>query len=201
MCMFDAWNKFQANLYPKWWCKMVILPYANHPTRTNPGISNDPILRIQVCPTKGIIYTDPFLFFSDGIGTPKILFDRERIGFLGHIPNTQCMGPYIQYIYSYVHLPWKLTKCRNMYIKSKVFCFRKKRLRTCSCCSFCTLRQTSAVRCSSTWQGPEGAPGSLTAGSLRIPHWKRKIVFKKKHPFSGSMLIFQGVCDLIYPRC
>ena len=107
---------------------------------------------------------------------------------------------YSIYLLLYVHLPRKLTKCRNMYIKSKVFCFRKKRLRTCSCCSFCTLRQTSAVRCSSTWQGPEGAPGSLTAGSLRIPQ-KRKILFKKSHPFSGSMLIFQGVYDLIYPRC
>ena len=106
---------------------MVVLPYTNHPTRTNPGISNDPTLRIQVCPTKGIIYTDPFLFFSDGIGTQKFQFDRERIGFLGHIPNTQCMRPYIQYIYSYVHLPRKLAKRRNMYIKSKVFCFQKKK--------------------------------------------------------------------------
>ena len=32
-------------------------------------------LRIQICPKKGIIPT--FLFFSDGIGSRKILFDRE----------------------------------------------------------------------------------------------------------------------------
>ena len=28
-------------------------------------------------------YPDPFLFFSDGIGTPNILFDRGPSGFLG----------------------------------------------------------------------------------------------------------------------
>ena len=43
--------------------------------------SNPYTLRIQVCPKKGIILT--FLFFSDGIGTRKFLFDREGSGFLG----------------------------------------------------------------------------------------------------------------------
>jgi len=38
-------------------------------------------LRIQVCPKKWIPPT--FLFFSDGIGTFKTLFDREGPGFIG----------------------------------------------------------------------------------------------------------------------
>ena len=38
-------------------------------------------LRIQVCAKKGI--TPTFLFFSDGIGTQNILFEREGSGFLG----------------------------------------------------------------------------------------------------------------------
>ena len=38
-------------------------------------------LRLQVCPEKQI--TPKIQFFSDGIGTPKILFDREGSGFLG----------------------------------------------------------------------------------------------------------------------
>ena len=29
-------------------------------------------------------YTDPFLYFSDGIGTQNILFDRDGSGFLGY---------------------------------------------------------------------------------------------------------------------
>ncbi len=39
-------------------------------------------LRIQVCPKKGIGPLT-FLFFSDGIGARKILFDREGSGYLG----------------------------------------------------------------------------------------------------------------------
>ena len=40
-------------------------------------------LSVNVCPKKG--NTPTFLFFSDGIGTQKILFDREGSGFLGYI--------------------------------------------------------------------------------------------------------------------
>ena len=39
-------------------------------------------LRIHVCPKKE--NTPTFLFFSDGIGTRKILCDREGSGFLGY---------------------------------------------------------------------------------------------------------------------
>ena len=39
-------------------------------------------LRIQVCPKKGI---SPTILFFSGIGTRKILFDREGSGFLGII--------------------------------------------------------------------------------------------------------------------
>ena len=38
-----------------------------------------------VCPKNGISPT--FLFFSDGIGTQNILFDREGSGFLGISQN------------------------------------------------------------------------------------------------------------------
>ncbi len=41
------------------------------------------ILRIQVCPKKGI--TPTFKFFSDGIGARNILFNREGSGSLGHV--------------------------------------------------------------------------------------------------------------------
>ena len=42
---------------------LQILPFVSHPT--NPGMSKE---------------RDPFLFSSDGIGTRKILFDREGSG-------------------------------------------------------------------------------------------------------------------------
>ena len=39
-----------------------------------------------VCPKKGI-GPPTFLFYSDGIGTRKILFDRDGSGFLGDMMN------------------------------------------------------------------------------------------------------------------
>ena len=51
----------------------------------------NPTLRIQVITSLGRDYPDPFLFFSDGIGTQKILLDREGSdGFLAaRHPNAE----------------------------------------------------------------------------------------------------------------
>ena len=45
-----------------------------------------------VCPKKVIIPT--FLFFSDGIGTRKILFDREGSGFLGYCQGVKLVDSF-----------------------------------------------------------------------------------------------------------
>ena len=42
-------------------------------------------LRIRLYVPRIRDYRDPFLFFLDGIGTRKFLFDREGSGFLGCI--------------------------------------------------------------------------------------------------------------------
>ena len=44
-------------------------------------------LRIRLYVLRIQDYPDPFLFFSDGIATQNILFDREGSGLLGDLKN------------------------------------------------------------------------------------------------------------------